>query len=80
MSINEIRSHLVSKIYIVVINIFSHNWVIQSYRVEAPLNTISCGVLLTGGEESGVNNFALSENQAICICTGGANIFIFVIR
>ena len=47
---------------------------------KSALNTISCGVLLTGGEESGVNNFALSENQAICICTGGANIFIFVIR
>ena len=39
------------------------------------LNTNSCGVLLTGREESGENNFALSENQA----TGGANIFIFVL-
>ena len=36
MSMNEIRSHLVSKIYFVVINIFSHNRVIQSHRVEAP--------------------------------------------
>ena len=36
MSMNEIRSHLVSKIYVVVINIFSHNRVIQSHRVEAP--------------------------------------------
>ena len=25
MSMNEIRSHLVSKIYVVIINIFSHN-------------------------------------------------------
>ena len=29
------------------------------------LNTISCGVLLTGREESGANNFAPSENQAM---------------
>ena len=44
------------------------------------LNTISCGVLLTGREESEANNFALSENQAIGVWTGGANIFIFVLR
>ena len=36
MSMNEIRSHLVSKIYVVIINILSHNWVIQSHRLEAP--------------------------------------------
>ena len=29
------------------------------------LNTISCEVLWTGGGESWVENFALSENQAI---------------
>ena len=44
------------------------------------LNTISCGVLLTGREESGANNFAPSENQAMGVWTGGANIFIFALR
>ena len=31
------------------------------------LNTISCGVLLTGREESWSKNFVISENQAIGI-------------
>ena len=53
MSMNEIRSHFVSKIYIVVINIFSHNWVIQSYRVEAPWTRFRAGYCWRGEKRAG---------------------------
>ena len=53
MSMNEIRSHLVSKIYVVVINIFSHNWVIQSHRVEGPWTRFRAGYCWRGEKRAG---------------------------
>ena len=53
MSMNEIRSHLVSKIYVVVINIFSHNWVIQLHRVEEPWTRFRAGYCWRGEKRAG---------------------------
>ena len=72
MSMNEIRSHLVSKIYVVVINIFSHNRVIQSHRVEAPWTRFLAGYCWWGEKRAG-----RTTSHSVRIRLRGARISLF---
>ena len=78
MSMNEFRSHLVSKIFVVVMNICFAQLTYLITHGSGALNTISCEVLWTGRGESWADNHALSENQSMGVWTGRANIFICV--
>ena len=60
MSMNKFRSHLVSKIYVVVMNICFAQLTYLITHGSGALNTIWCEVLWMGRGESWADNYALS--------------------